>query len=144
MPNGILEIKDWLSSNLNPSIFTLDSMEGVIVTALAIIILYRITKNLTDFIGWCIGALILIQVGHVLGFTVLNAYFPFRDIFKFDVIAALAQLFAGTAIADALLYFDAMLQYGAKTVSEVLVQVFPAMGRLADKLFESAPWGPLP
>ena len=51
MPNGILEIKDWLSSNLNPSIFTLDSMEGVIVTALAIIILYRITKNLTDFIG---------------------------------------------------------------------------------------------
>lgn len=144
MPEGIIEIKDWLASNLNPSIFTLDSMEGVIVTALAVIILYRITKNLAGFVGWCVGALILIQVGHVLGFTVLNAYFPFRDIFKFDVVAALAQLFSGTGIADALLYFDAMLQYGAKTVSEVLVQVFPAMGRLADKLFESAPWGPLP
>lgn len=144
MPEGIIEIKDWLASNLNPSVFTLDSMEGVIVTALAVIILYRITKNLAGFVGWCVGALVLIQVGHVLGFTVLNAYFPFRDIFKFDVVASLAQLFSGTGVADALLYFDAMLQYGAKTVSEVLVQVFPAVGRLADKMFESAPWGPLP
>lgn len=144
MPEGIIEIKDWLASNLNPSVFTLDSMEGVIVTALAVIILYRITKNLAGFVGWCVGALVLIQVGHVLGFTVLNAYFPFRDIFKFDVVAALAQLFSGTGVADVLLYFDAMLQYGAKTVSEVLVQVFPAVGRLADKMFESAPWVPLP
>lgn len=142
MPNGIIEIKEWLAGNLNPSIFTLDSMEGVIVTALAIIVVYRVTKNLAGFVGWCIGALILIQFGHVLGFTVLNNYFPFRDIFKFDVVASMAQLFSGTFVADWLLYFDAMLQYGAKVVSEVLVQVFPSMGRLWDKFFEAAPWGP--
>lgn len=142
MPNGIIEIKNWLASNLNPSIFTLDSMEGVVVTILVIILVYRITKNLGNFIGWCIGALVLIQFGHMLGFTVLNDYFPFRDVFKYDLIASISQLFAGTFVADILLYFDAMLQYGAKTVAEFLVKLFPAMGRLSDQFFQSAPWGP--
>lgn len=144
MPQGIVEIKEWLAGNLNPSIFTLDSMEGVIVTVLAVIIIYRITKNMAGFVGWCIGLLVLIQFGHILGFTVLNDYFPFRDIFKYDVIASLAQLFAGTKIAGVLLYFDAMLQYGAKVVSGFLCDIFPAAGRLADQFFQAAPWGPLP
>ena len=56
MPQGITEIKEWLAANLNPSIFTLDSMEGVVVTVLAVVIIYRVTKNLAGFVGWCIGA----------------------------------------------------------------------------------------
>ena len=144
MPQGITEIKEWLAANLNPSIFTLDSMEGVVVTVLAVVIIYRVTKNLAGFVGWCIGALVLIQFGHILGFTVLNDLFPFRDIFKYDVIASLAQLFAGTKGADALLYLDAMLQYGAKVVAEFLYGLFPAAGRIVDEFFQAAPWGPLP
>ena len=142
MPAGISEIRDWLAGNLNPSIFTLDSAEGVVVTVLAVLIVYRLTKNLAGFVGWCVGALVLIQFGYVFGFTVLNDFFPFRDIFKYDLLASLAQLFAGTPVASGGLYFDAMLQYGAKTVSEVLAAAFPAIGRLGTQFFQAAPWGP--
>ena len=142
MPAGISEIRDWLAGNLNPSIFTLDSAEGVVVTVLAVLIVYRLTKNLAGFVGWCVGALVLIQFGYVFGFTVLNDFFPFRDIFKYDLLASLAQLFAGTPVASGVLYFDAMLQYGAKTVSEVLAAAFPAIGRLGTQFFQAAPWGP--
>lgn len=142
MPEGIVEIKEWLSGNLNPSIFSWDSAEGVVVTLLCVVIVYRVTKNLAGFVGWCMGILVLIQFGYLFGFTVLNDYFPFRDIFKFDVLASLAQLFSGTKIADGLLYLDAMFQYGAKIVSEYLVRVFPIARLVSERFFESAPWGP--
>lgn len=140
MPQGITEIQEILKSWLNPSIFTLDSAEGVIVIGLCVIIVYRITKNLKDFVGWCIGLLFIIQLGHVLGFTVLNNYFPFRDIFKFDVLAAPAQLFAGTRFADWILYIDAFMQYIAKVLTETFIKLFPSMQRLFDAVFETMPW----
>ena len=140
MPQGVIEIHEMLKSWLNPSIFTLDSAEGVIVVGLCIIIVYRVTRNLGDFIGWCIGLLFVIQLGHVLGFTVLNNYFPFRDIFKFDVLAAPAQLFAGTRIADGILYVDAFMQYIAKVLTETFINLFPSMKRIFDAVFETMPW----
>lgn len=140
MPQGIVEIKDMLEGMLNPSVFTLDSVEGVVVTALGIWAVYRITKNLGDFVGWAIGALFLIQLGYVLGFTVLDNYIPFSSIFKFDIITAMAQLFAGTPIADGLLYVSAFINFIAKVVTEAIIRVAPSVSNVLDAVFESMPW----
>lgn len=140
MPQGIVEIKDMLAGMLNPSAFTLDSAEGVVVTVLAVVIVYRITKNLGSFIGWCVGALFLIQLGYVLGFTVLDNYIPFSSIFKFDVITATAQLFAGTPVCDGLLYVSAFINFIAKVVTEAFVNLYPPLSRILDTVFESMPW----
>ncbi len=140
MPQGIVEIKDMLAGLLNPSAFTLDSAEGVVVTVLAVVIVYRVTKNLGDFVGWLIGALFLIQLGYVLGFTVLNNYIPFSSIFKFDVITAMAQLFAGTPICDALLYVSAFINFLGKVVTEAFEAAYPPLSRILDAAFESMPW----
>lgn len=140
MPQGITEIKEILGNTLNPSAFTLDSAEGVVVTVLAIVIVYKITKNLGDFVGWLIGALFLIQLGHVLGFTALNNYIPFSAIFKFDVVTAMAQLFAGTPVCDALLYVSAFFNFLAKVVTETFEAVYPPLSRILDAVFESMPW----
>lgn len=140
MPQGIIEIQEILKSWLNPSIFSLDSAEGVLVIGLCVYFLYRLTKNLGDFVGWCIGALFIIELGYLLGFTVLNDYIPFRSIFKFDVLGAPAQLFAGTKIADGILYADAFMHYIAKVLTETFVNVFPSAKNIFDAVFQSMPW----
>lgn len=140
MPEGIRQIKDGLAAMLNPSIFSWDSAEGVIVTVIAIVIIYKITKNMADFVGWLIGALFLIQLCHVLGFTVLNDYFPFRDLFRYDVLTAIAQLFVGTPIADGILWVSGFVNYIAKVVTDAFVQVAPGAGRVLDAFFRNMPW----
>lgn len=140
MPNGITEIYDILKGWLNPNVLTLDSAEGVVVIGLCVIFVYKLTKNLKDFAGWCIGLLFMIQLGYVLGFTRLNEFFPFREIFTFDVLAAPAQLFAGTRIADWILHIDAFMHYIAKIFAETLIQIFPSLKRLFESVFTEIPW----
>lgn len=140
MPQGIVEIKNMLADTLNPSVFSWDSAEGVVVTILCVVIVYRITKNLGSFVGWLLGALFLIQLGYVLGFTTLNNYIPFSEIFKFDVITAMAQLFAGTPVCDALLYVSAFINFIGKVVTETFEAAYPPLSRILEKVFESMPW----
>ena len=141
MPQGIIDIYEWLQSLINPSIFTLDSAEGVVVTVLALMIVYKITRNLGDFVGWLIGMLFMIQLGYVLGFTVLNDYIPFRDIFKLDVLAAPAQLFAGTKVANVILAVDAFMHYLAQVLATAFLKVFPSLRTIAETVFNGLEWG---
>ncbi len=140
MAQGIIEIKEFLQSLLNPSVLTFDSAEGVVVIVLCVIIVYRITKNLGDFIGWLIGALFMIQLCYVLGLTVLDDYIPFSAIFKYDLLTAVAQLFNGTFIADIFLYMSAFINYVAKIVTEFFVTVCPFLKNVFGDVFKSLPW----
>lgn len=101
--------KTQLEAILNGSAFTTDSIEGWLCIILALFLIYNITQKLGDFIGWCIGGIVLIQVGYWLSFTGINDFVPLSDIFKYDIFAAVAQCFAGTKLCDWILYADAFM-----------------------------------
>lgn len=143
MAEGITAIKNALASTLNPSAFSWDSTEGIVVAILALVIIYRITRNLGDFVGWLIGGLFMIQLGYLMGFTPLNEYIPFSAIFRFDVVTALAQLFTGTPVCDALLYVSAFINFVAKVTSEAAMAAYPPIRNVMNSLFESMPWDTL-
>ena len=75
-------LKDEVMALLNSSAFSTDSIEGWIVILLCVIIVYKVTKEAYDFIGWCVGALFIIQLGYWLSLTGLNDLIPLSSIFK--------------------------------------------------------------
>ena len=54
--------------------------------------------------------IVLIQIGYILGTTSLNDVIPFSEIFKYDVISAVANLFPDTMVQEALLKVSAFLR----------------------------------
>ena len=79
--------KTQLEAVLNGSAFTTDSVEGWLCIILSLFLIYNITKKLGDFVGWCIGGIILIQVFYWLSFTGLNDLIPLSNIFKYDIFS---------------------------------------------------------
>ena len=140
MAPGLQEIKDGLMNLLNPSVLTFDSAEGVIVVLLCVVIVYKLTKHIGHFVGWCIGALFLVQLFYVLGFTVIDDVIPFSAVFKYDVITAVAQLFRGTFVCDILLYMSSLIHYVAMVLTEVFVKLFPPLSRILGAVFKEMPW----
>lgn len=51
----LIGIKNEVMDLLNSSAFSTDSIEGWIVIFLCIVIVYKVTKEAYDFIGWCVG-----------------------------------------------------------------------------------------
>ena len=139
MPQGIAEIKDKLAEAVGSGAFSLDSMEGVLVVLICVIFVYRITRDMGDFAGWCIGALFLIQLCYVLGLTVIEDYIPFSAVFKFDVITSVASLFKGTFICDWLLYMAAFVGYIGKVLAGTFEAVFPPLSRIGQAVFKNYP-----
>ena len=60
-------------------------------------------------VAWCFFLIVLIQIGYILGTTSLNDVIPFSEIFKYDVISAVANLFPDTFVQTALLKVSAFL-----------------------------------
>lgn len=130
----IMQLKDELLTYLNPSAFTTDSVEGWIVLFLCLVIVYKITKNAGDFIGWCIGLLFIIQLGYWLSLTNLNNFIPLSSIFKYNILVAVAQCFVGTKLCDFLLYCDAFIQYIGMIVWNAIEYVFPSIKSIIDSV----------
>lgn len=142
MAQGITELKEFLEGLLNPSVFTVDSLEGVLVILIVIFLVYRLTRHLGDFVGWLIGALFMIQLCYLLGMTAVNDYIPFANFFKYDVITAVAQVFEGTFVCDALLYVSAFMRYIAKVVAGAFEWLWPVVTGMIREVFKYAPWWP--
>jgi hypothetical protein len=96
---------------LNPNIFTIDSLEGVFVICLVIFAIYAIGRRMIKATTYCLMLLIFIQILYGLSLTAFNDVIPISNIIKYDVIAAVAQIFAGTFISDWLLYISAFIMW---------------------------------
>jgi hypothetical protein len=59
-------LKDEVMALLNSSAFSTDSIEGWIVILLCVIIVYKVTKEAYDFIGWCVQGGISVPVHTIL------------------------------------------------------------------------------
>lgn len=104
-------VKGVLEGTLNESVLTPNSIYGiVIIIVIAYLIIHGIRK-VTSSIGSIIGFILLIEIGHIAAFySSVGIWAPvLKEIFKYDVFTALAQLCVGTPIADALLYTQAWL-----------------------------------
>ena len=106
----VIQIKDYLFSMLNPDVISTDSFEGWVVIIATVLLIYNITKNAGDFIGWCLGVILVFQMGHLLSLTPFNNIIPFDVFFKYDVLQAVAQCFVGTKFCNVLLFIDAILR----------------------------------
>lgn len=107
---NIMTMKDQLLSHLNPSAFSTDSIEGWIIMALCLWIVYEVAHKAIDIVWWLVGALLIFQVGYWLSLTGLNNIVHLSEIFKYDLFMAVAQCFVGTKFCDVLLYIDSFLQ----------------------------------
>lgn len=130
----LIGIKNEVMDLLNSSAFSTDSIEGWIVIFLCLVIVYKVTKEAYDFIGWCVGVLFLIQLGYCLSLTGLNDLIPLSDIFKYNVVVSVAQCFVGTPFCDLLLYVDAFISYIGNVLWNFLEQVLPVLKRLVDSV----------
>ena len=101
---GISEIKDRLFESLNPSIFSLNSIPGIIVLILIITIIYCIAKKATQALNWILKFILLYECFFCLSLTGFNDLVPLSKVFRFDICTSLAQLFVGTPICDGFLY----------------------------------------
>lgn len=135
---AVTAIKEYLEATLNPSALSSDSIEGWIVLFICLVITYKITKNAGDFIGWLIGLLFIIQLGYWLGQTKLDDIVPLSQIFKYDILAAVAQCFAGTRICDALLYVDAFIRNVADIVFRFFDYIAPHATDLIRDIMKNA------
>lgn len=109
--NEVEKLKDALKDTLNPSALTTDSLYGIIIIVLIAWIIIKFAKSVTRSIGSIICLILVLEVGHLLAFnsTMGNEYPILKEIFKYDVLTAIAQLFVGTGFGDFLLSAQAWL-----------------------------------
>ena len=81
----------------------MDSVQGIIIILLLIWLVTAVIRHAFKAVAWCFFLIVLIQIGYILGTTSLNDVIPFSEIFKYDVISAVAHLFPDTSVQTALL-----------------------------------------
>lgn len=87
----------------------MDSEQGIIIILLLIWLVTAVIRHAFKAVAWCFFLIVLIQIGYILGTTSLNDVIPFSEIFKYDVISAVANLFPDTFVQTALLKVSAFL-----------------------------------
>lgn len=88
----------------------MDSVQGIIIILLLIWLVTAVIRHAFKAVAWCFFLIVLIQIGYILGTTSLNDVIPFSEIFKYDVISAVANLFPDTFVQTALLKVSAFLR----------------------------------
>lgn len=127
-----------LQEELNPSIFSLDSLRGLLLLLLIIGLVICVVRKMTQFVGLGLVLLVLIQIMHVFAHSTLGANFPvLADIFKYDVFQSLAQLFVGTPIATGLLHVQQFLNSTFGLAFEAVVHIWNIIKPGVQKLYET-------
>ena len=120
------EVKQGLESTLNDTIFSIDSIYGIVIILFIVWCVWRMLRHAAGSPFRIIGFLLLLQIGHVVAFNVNvgNATHVLQTIFKYDVLTALAQLCVGTRVADVLLYVQAWLNAVVGGAISIVVELF--------------------
>lgn len=103
----------------------MESVQGIIIILLLIWLVTAFIRHAFKAVAWCFFLLVLIQIGYILGNTSLNNSIPFSELFKYDVISAVANLFPDTFVQTALL-----------KVSAFLTQIFTDFSVVVQSLWE--------
>lgn len=108
---SVESVKQGLEQTLNQSVFSGDSVYGILIVILIVFLLIRSIHKMTNFVLSLCGFLLLLQVMHWVSMnTPVGTWAPvLQSVFKYDVFTALAQLFVGTPVADGLLWLQAWL-----------------------------------
>lgn len=117
-------IRDELMNMLNPSAFTTDSIEGLLLIGLIVYMIYHMTKKTKRIIKFCLEVMLVLQIGYWLSLTSLNNLIDLKSIFKYDIITAIAQVFVGTKICDMLIDLNAIIKTIFIEIGTVLQTVF--------------------
>lgn len=111
-----------LQEELNPSIFTWNSVQGVVVLLVIIGIGVCFAKKITKSGFYGFMGLILFQILHVFAMSSLGNQIPILSaIFHYDVFQSLAQLCVGTPVASALLYVQIFINHTFGLAFEMVV-----------------------
>lgn len=123
--NEIEALKDSLKTTLNPSAWTTDSLYGILIIVLIAWIIIKFAKSVTKSIGSILCLILFLEIGHLLAFnSSLGSEYPIlKEIFKYDVFTALAQLCVGTKLSDFLLSAQAWLIKVIDKVAGFVVQL---------------------
>lgn len=131
----ISAFKDKLETTLNSSAFSTDSVEGWILIVIMIMLAHSVWKKASKAIVWCFLGIIFFQIMYILGSTGLNEVIPLRNVFKYDVLTAVAQCFKGTPICSFLLWFDSFLIVSLTRLWELGGDFFKSIWRVLSNLF---------
>lgn len=115
---------------MNPTVWSSQSIEGIIVLLLLLVLVYKLFNKAYRFAWWCVGLIVFIQCMYLLGGTAINNYIPLRTICPYDVLQSIAQLFVGTGFADALLWVDELLTRTVGIAGEAFLKFVQALWRI--------------
>ena len=114
-----------LQDALNPSIFTWNSLEGILVILFIVGIVLHFGKKVKNIIMSGFMFMIFLEMMHILAMSSVGDRFTIlQTIFAYDTIQSLAQLCVGTPICTLLLYLQAFLNNTFGQAIEVMWQLF--------------------
>ena len=125
------------SEILNPTTWQTANLESFIVMFLILIVCYKTFHKAYKFACWCIGLLLFVQVCYALGQSSLNNIIPFDSIFKYDVGVSVANFFAGTKIAEWILWIHDVIQGGLIIVGNQIAEWLPTIEQKAEEFKNS-------
>jgi len=115
---------------MNPSVWSTQSIEGLIIMILIVLLIYKFVRKAYKFAAWCIGAIFLIQITYVLGGTAIGQYIPLRRIVPYDILQSIAQLCVGTKLSYALLWIDELFIRSFDTFADAMISFWQAVIRV--------------
>ena len=124
----ITQVKGDLDAILSSHAISPDSIEGIIIIFALAFIAWGIYKKASEFVGWSLAVILLCQVMYWLGQTSFNNLVPVAYVFKYDILAAIAQCFVGTKACDAILYIDAFIRSVSIVVWNTVTPVVGVLG----------------
>lgn len=106
------EIQDVLLKNINPDIFSTDYAKSVLFFLFGIGIAVFVFRTLKKAICWWLGLIFFMEIMHFIAFqTIFGTQYPIlQELFKYDVLSMLAQIFVGTKLCEWILYARAFLE----------------------------------
>lgn len=124
---------------LNPQTFSGSDLESFIVMLLILIAAYKLFHKAYKFAWWCIGLLFAIELGYLLSLSGLNNYIPFSSVFTYDIGVSVANFFAGTRVATAILWFHDILHLTVVQAGNVMSELYVSFTTWFDSVVRNNP-----
>lgn len=114
-----------LQDDLNPSIFTWNSIEGLLVILFIVGLVLYFGKKVKNIIVSGFMFMVFLEMMHILAMSSVGDRFTIlQTLFAYDTIQSLAQLCVGTPICRLLLYLQAFLNNTFGQAIEFMWQLF--------------------
>ena len=131
----VRKFKENAESIINSDAISTDSVEGWIIIIIGLCLAHFIWKKASKAAVWCMCGILAFQVLYILSLTGFNEIIPLNRVFKYDVLTAIAQCFAGTKICSVLLWLDSFLLVSCAKLWSMGADFFRAVKRILVDFF---------